>query len=122
MLVSAPRRIAIESIRYFIARGYIKRRTEEALDYIAQLLPMAVGSVDRLEEIPDRLHFVFDFDPLWQPDTADRGDGLGLGLALVKRLVEAHNGHVDVESTSGRGTTVRLMLPVAQTGSGTVAV
>ena len=54
---------AIESIRYFIARGYIKRRTEEALDYIAQLLPMAVGSVDRLEEIPDRLHFVFDFDP-----------------------------------------------------------
>jgi glutamyl-tRNA synthetase/nondiscriminating glutamyl-tRNA synthetase len=63
MKASAPRRIAIESIRYFIARGYIKRRTEEALDYIAQLLPMAVGSVDRLEEIPDRLHFVFDFDP-----------------------------------------------------------
>ena len=32
------------------------------MDYIASLLPMAVGSVDRLEEIPDRLRFIFEFD------------------------------------------------------------
>jgi glutamyl-tRNA synthetase/nondiscriminating glutamyl-tRNA synthetase len=64
MKAAAPARIAAESIRYFIARGYVKRRTDEALDYIASLLPMAVGSVDRLEEIPDRLHFIFDFDPV----------------------------------------------------------
>ena len=63
MKIAAPRRTAVESIRYFLARGYVKRRTDEALDYIATLLPMAVGSVDRLEEIPDRLHFIFDFDP-----------------------------------------------------------
>jgi glutamyl-tRNA synthetase/nondiscriminating glutamyl-tRNA synthetase len=63
MKVAAPRRIALESVRYFVARGYVRRRTDEALDYIASLLPMAVGSVDRLEEIPDRLHFIFDFDP-----------------------------------------------------------
>jgi glutamyl-tRNA synthetase/nondiscriminating glutamyl-tRNA synthetase len=63
MKEAVPGRIAVESIRYFVARGYIKRRTDEALDYIALLLPMAVGSVDRLEEIPDRLHFVFDYDP-----------------------------------------------------------
>jgi glutamyl-tRNA synthetase/nondiscriminating glutamyl-tRNA synthetase len=63
MKEAAPGRIAVESIRYFIGRGYVKRRTDEALEYIASLLPMAVGSVDRLEEIPDRLHFIFDFDP-----------------------------------------------------------
>jgi nondiscriminating glutamyl-tRNA synthetase len=63
MKVAAPGRVAAESVRYFIARGYVKRRTDEALDYLGSLLPMAVGSVDRLEEIPDRLHFVFDFDP-----------------------------------------------------------
>jgi nondiscriminating glutamyl-tRNA synthetase len=63
MKVAAPGRVAAESLRYFIARGYLKRRTDPALDYVATLLPMAVGSVDRLEEIPDRLHFIFDFDP-----------------------------------------------------------
>jgi glutamyl-tRNA synthetase/nondiscriminating glutamyl-tRNA synthetase len=63
MKAAAPGRVAAESIRYFIARGYVKRRTDEAIDYIVSLLPMAVGSVDRLEEIPDRLHFIFDFDP-----------------------------------------------------------
>ena len=36
--------------------------TDEAMEYLASLLPMAVGSVDRLEEIPDRLKFLFEFD------------------------------------------------------------
>ena len=31
------------------------RPTDEAMEFVASLLPMAVGSVDRLEEIPDRL-------------------------------------------------------------------
>jgi glutamyl-tRNA synthetase/nondiscriminating glutamyl-tRNA synthetase len=73
MKVAAPGRIAAESIRYFIARGYVKRRTDEALEFVASLLPMAVGSVDRLEEIPERLQFLFEFEPvagLQQPDVA----------------------------------------------------
>jgi glutamyl/glutaminyl-tRNA synthetase len=49
-------------MRYFLARGYVKRRTDESVEYIASILPMAVGSVDRLEEIPDRLRFLFEFD------------------------------------------------------------
>src|SRR3954454_20261300 len=63
MKEAAPARLAAESIRYFIARGYVRRRTDEAMEYLASLLPMAVGSVDRLEEIPDRLRFLFEFDP-----------------------------------------------------------
>jgi nondiscriminating glutamyl-tRNA synthetase len=63
MKEAAPARLAAESIRYFIARGYVRRRTDEAMEYLASLLPMAVGSVDRLEEIPDRLKFLFEFDP-----------------------------------------------------------
>ena len=56
-------RLAVESIRYFIAAGFVRKRTEEALEYIASLLPMAVGSVDRLEEVTDRVRFIFDFEP-----------------------------------------------------------
>jgi glutamyl-tRNA synthetase/nondiscriminating glutamyl-tRNA synthetase len=62
MKVAAPARIAAESTRYFLARGFLKRRTDSALAYLESLLPMAVGSVDRLEEIPDRLAFLFQYD------------------------------------------------------------
>ena len=62
MKEAAPARLAAESMRYFLAKGYVKRRTDEAVEYVASILPMAVGSVDRLEEIPDRLRFIFEFD------------------------------------------------------------
>ncbi|HEY7499382.1 MAG TPA: glutamate--tRNA ligase [Vicinamibacterales bacterium] len=63
MKAAAPARLAAESLRYFTARGYVSRRTDEAMEYVSMILPMAVGSVDRLEEIPDRLRFLFDFEP-----------------------------------------------------------
>ena len=50
-----------------------RKRTDEALEYVSSLLPMAVGSVDRLEEIPERLQFIFEFDAavsLLQADVA----------------------------------------------------
>ena len=62
MKAAAPARLAAESVRYFLARGYLRRRTDEAMEYLVSVLPMAVGSVDRLEEIPDRLRFLFEFD------------------------------------------------------------
>jgi len=39
--------------------------------------------------------------------------GTGLGLAIVKHIVQAHGGLLGIESTLGRGTTVRVTLPVA---------
>ncbi|HUY57818.1 MAG TPA: HAMP domain-containing sensor histidine kinase [Candidatus Micrarchaeaceae archaeon] len=39
--------------------------------------------------------------------------GSGLGLALVKAVVEGHGGHVDLDSSLGHGTTVTVVLPAA---------
>jgi nondiscriminating glutamyl-tRNA synthetase len=63
MKEASPARLGAESVRYFLKRGFLRRRTDEAMEYLMAVLPMAVGSVDRLEEIPDRLKFLFEFDP-----------------------------------------------------------
>jgi signal transduction histidine kinase len=42
---------------------------------------------------------------------ATSAEGKGLGLAIVKRIVELHDGHVEVNSTLGQGTRVDLFVP-----------
>lgn len=51
---------------------------------------------------------------LFEPFFSHRkpGEGIGLGLSIVKDIVEAHNGTIDVQSTVGVGTTVRMEFPL----------
>ncbi|MHB8872371.1 MAG: sensor histidine kinase [Myxococcaceae bacterium] len=52
------------------------------------------------------------FERFWQARKADRR-GAGLGLPIVKGLVEAHGGRIWIESALGRGTTVFFTVPTA---------
>ena len=62
---------------------------------------------------PDTLPFVFE--PFLQADasTTRRHGGLGLGLAIVQAIAEAHGGSVRVHSTLGHGSVFEVLLPLA---------
>lgn len=53
------------------------------------------------------------FDRLYRADKSRSRRGLGLGLALVRAVLYAHGGAIDVRSTPGAGSRFRFTLPVA---------
>lgn len=70
---------------------------------------------------------IVDDGPGMTPETLERAfdayystkkGGSGLGLALVRRVVEAHGGQVEIQSTPGHGTRVMLRLPRAPQSAG----
>ena len=56
------------------------------------------------------------FDRFYQSENSRwrKNKGTGIGLALVKDLVELHEGEIDLKSISGVGTEITIMLPVEQ--------
>ena len=55
------------------------------------------------------------FDRFYRADSSRGSDGAGLGLALVKSIVDLHGGSVGIQSEVGRGTTVTLSFPNSDT-------
>jgi two-component system sensor histidine kinase VicK len=42
--------------------------------------------------------------------------GTGLGLSIAQEIILRHNGHIDVQSQVGEGTTVTIILPINGAG------
>jgi signal transduction histidine kinase len=40
--------------------------------------------------------------------------GTGLGMTIVKKILDEHHGHIEVHSVVGRGTTIHISLPRTQ--------
>jgi signal transduction histidine kinase len=64
-----------------------------------------------------REHLELIFTPLF----STKGFGTGLGLPLVRKLLDLHGGQIDVSSRRGEGTTVRITLPAELSPSTTSA-
>jgi len=56
------------------------------------------------------------FEPFFS--TKEGMNGVGLGLAVVYGIVQAHGGRIDVDTKPGVGTTFRVLLPRRQNGGG----
>jgi signal transduction histidine kinase len=94
------------AIRYTPEDGEVLLAAEEVKDFVQ----FTVRDTGRGIEA-ERLSSIFDrFNPFSE-------SGSGLGLALVRRLVESLGGQIAVESRLGHGTTFRFTLPVAAVGS-----
>jgi glutamyl-tRNA synthetase/nondiscriminating glutamyl-tRNA synthetase len=56
-------RVADLSMPHFVDSGFVRAQTPQARAFVATLVPLTSGSVDRIEQMPSRLRFLFDFDP-----------------------------------------------------------
>jgi len=56
---------------------------------------------------------------IFRPFYTTKGDGTGLGLSLARRIVEDHQGRIDVTSAVGQGTTFVVLLPLQRAAATT---
>ncbi len=60
---------------------------------------------------------VADLPRIFEPYFTTKEAGIGLGLAITKKIVEEHGGSISVESQPGEGTRVAILLPVADSAA-----
>jgi len=81
-------------------------------DRVCKYNSVKISVSDNGPGIPPEYHFeIFNEFLRVQPE---KTDGMGLGLAIARRLVEAHNGKIWVESQVGRGSTFSVLLPITE--------
>jgi signal transduction histidine kinase len=71
---------------------------------------VVISVSDTGEGIPEQ-DLPFVFDRFWRGDPSRHEDGVGLGLAISKSIVEAHRGRIWAESMPGKGSRFSLALP-----------
>ncbi len=71
--------------------------------------PVVIEVADTGKGIPKEIR-----PEIFKPFFTTKHKGSGLGLTIVRKIVEAHGGRIDLESEVGRGTTFRLELPGAE--------
>jgi len=77
-------------------------------DAAAPLPAIVVEVIDSGPGVPPPLT-----DRIFDPFFTTKPKGSGLGLSIVRKIVDAHDGRIDLNSTPGQGTRFRVTLPVS---------
>ena len=83
-------------------KGKLTVRLEQAGDYQRVVIKDSGHGIP--EDIRDKI-----FTPFFT--TKKAGEGSGLGLDIVKKIVDKHHGRIEVDSTVGKGTAFAVYLP-----------
>jgi signal transduction histidine kinase len=94
--------VAVNAVQAMPRGGRITIRTRrEGDDALLEVEDTGAGIPDEVKE------------RIFEPFFTTKASGTGLGLAVVKRIVEGHGGRVGVRSAPGQGTVFSLRFPVA---------
>lgn len=75
---------------------------------------IVIEVIDQGQGIPkDEIPLLFQSFQQVSTKSTEGEKGTGLGLAIVKKLIDLHNGTIEVHSIVGKGTTFRLCFPIA---------
>ena len=96
--------VIINAIQAIPKKGEIKIKTEKTLLKGEPAIKLIVE--DSGIGIPEK-----DFTQIFDPFFSTKDEGSGLGLSIVYKLVEAHQGEIKVESKEGEGTKFVIFLP-----------
>ena len=55
-----------------------------------------------------------EMDSIFNPFFTTRSSGTGLGLAITHRIIEEHNGRIEVQSEVDKGTLFRVYIPIKE--------
>ena len=105
-LTQILRNVISNAIKYNVESGWIRVSVSPDTEWARVCI--ADGGVGMS---PDELSILFE--PYTRGPTQRRIKGVGLGVVIVKKLVDAHKGEIHVLSEPGKGTTFTFTLPVA---------
>lgn len=100
--------LVANAIQYTPAGGQVSLQLDRVGSQ-ARLSVQDTGAGIPLEDLP---HIFERFYRSEKSRTRHAGTGFGLGLSIAAWIIEKHNGHIDVESELGKGTTFTVWLPL----------
>lgn len=103
MLLSIFRNLISNALKYTPRQGFLKIKgwTENELAYMT-FIDNGIGMK------PEDLKMLFRIDKIHSKPGLENEDGNGLGMAIVKEMLELNNASIEVESYEGKGTNITL--------------